>query len=146
MSLTAKEKQLVSVGASLAAGCKLCADYHFKKARKAGATDEEIERAMTDAIAVRDGARKIMEWHGLKLLGRKLRGQETDPAVGGGGTTRITELVSIAAAFAVNCTSSVEEHIEAARSLGVADDDIQSAVDLGRFIKGEADSYCCKII
>lgn len=146
MSLTPKEKQLVSVGASLAAGCKLCADYHFKKVRKAGATDEEVEQAMTDAIAVRDGARKIMEWHGLKLLGRKLLGQEGEPPVGEGDTTRMTVLVSIASAFAVNCTSSLEKYIERARRLGVADDDVRSAVEIGRFIKGKADSYCCKVI
>jgi AhpD family alkylhydroperoxidase len=146
MSLTPKERELVAVGASLAAGCQLCADYHFKKVRKAGATDEEIERAMTDAIAVRDSARKIMERHGLTLLGRKLRGKGSETPGEVVGTTRITELVSIAAAFAVNCTSSLEKHIEAARSIGVADDEIQSVVDLGRFIKGEADSYCCKLV
>jgi AhpD family alkylhydroperoxidase len=146
MSLTPKERELVSVGASLAAGCKLCANYHFKKVRTAGATDEEIEQAMTDAIAVRDSARRIMEWHGLKLLGRKLRGEDSETPGEGEGTTRITELVSIAAAFAVNCTSSLEKHIEAARSLGITDDDIQAVVDLGRFIKGKADSYCCKLI
>jgi AhpD family alkylhydroperoxidase len=146
MSLTTKEKQLVSVGASLASGCKLCADYHFEKVRKVGATDEEIEQVMNVAIAVRDEARKIMEWHGLKLLGRKLLGQESEPPVSGGDTTRMTELVSIASAFAVNCTSSLEKHIEAARSLDVSDDDVQAAVDIGRFIKGKADSYCCKVI
>ncbi|NIN70596.1 MAG: hypothetical protein GTO46_01410 [Gemmatimonadetes bacterium] len=146
MSLTPKEKELVSVGASLAAGCKLCADYHFKKVRKTGASDEEIEQAMSDAIAVRDRARKIMEWHGLRLLGRKLRGDSGESPVDVADATRITELVSIASAFAVSCTSSLERHIEAARSLGVADDDIQSAVDIGRFIRGKADSYCCKLI
>jgi AhpD family alkylhydroperoxidase len=148
MPLTPKEKQLVSVGASLAAGCKLCANHHFNQVRKAGATDEEIERAMSDAIAVRDSARRIMEWHGLKLLGRKLRGASEDSDTPGEneGTTRITELVSIAAAFAVNCTSSLERHIEAAHGVGVTDDEIQSAVDIGKFIKGKADSLCCKII
>jgi AhpD family alkylhydroperoxidase len=146
MSLTPKEKELVSVGASLAAGCKLCANYHFKKVRKAGATDEEIEQAMTDAIAVRDSARRIMEWHGLKLLGRRLRGEKSETPGEGEDTTRITVLVSIAAAFAVNCTSSLEKHIEAARGLGITDGDIQAVVDLGRFIKGKADSYCCKLI
>lgn len=146
MSLTAKEKELVSVGASLAAGCKLCADYHFKKVRRVGATDEEIEKAIFDALAVRDNAKRLMEWHGLKLLGRRLRGESIENPVEVADTTRITELVSIAAAFVVNCTSSLEKHMEAARSLGVADDEIQSVVDIGRFIKGKADSYCCKLL
>ncbi|UCC71628.1 MAG: carboxymuconolactone decarboxylase family protein [Gemmatimonadota bacterium] len=149
MSLTTKEKELVSVGASLAAGCKPCTNYHLRAVRKAEASDEEIERAMSHAIAVRDNARKIMERHGLKLLGRKFRRPvEEDAATAGSteGTTRIRELVCVAAAFAVNCTSSAEKHIEAARGVGVTDDEIQAVVDIARFIRGKADSLCCKLI
>jgi len=147
MSLTPKEKELVSVGASLAAGCRLCANHHFRVVRKAGASDEEIEQAMNDAIAVRDSAKKIMETHGFKLLRRKDRGSTTDAVVYViENTTRIRELVSIAAAFSVNCESNTEAHIAAAHDLGVSDDDIESAVDTARFIKGKADSYCCKLI
>jgi AhpD family alkylhydroperoxidase len=145
MSLTIKEKELTAVGASLAAGCKSCTDYHFKKVRGAGASDEEIKKAMTDAIAVRDEARKIMEWHGLKLLGLMFRRaeDEEDDAI---ETNRMTELVSVAAAFVVNCTSSLEKHLAAARDVGVTDDEIAAVVDLARFIKGKADSLCCKLI
>lgn len=42
MSLTPKEKELISIGGSVASGCKLCTTYHFKKVRKAGASDDEI--------------------------------------------------------------------------------------------------------
>ncbi len=58
----------------------------------------------------------------------------------------MTELVSVAAAFTVSCTSSLDKHLAAARSVGVSDDEIQEVVDLARFIKGKADSLCCKRI
>ncbi len=148
MSLTTKEKELVSVGASLATGCKLCANFHYKEVRKAGASDDEIRQAMMDAISVRDQAKKIMERHGLKLLGLKFRrtADDDDDSEGVAETNRMTELVSVAAAFAVNCTSSLDKHLVTARSVGVTDDEIQEVVDLARFIKGKADSLCCKRI
>lgn len=153
MSLTPKEKELVSVGASIAAGCKLCTNYHFRQVRKAGASDGEIEQAISDAMRVRDSAARIMERHGLKLLGitRMLLGASEEKDGGdvrgsSGESTRISELVGIAAAFSVNCTSSLEKHLAAARSLGVAEDVIDSVLDLARFIKGRADSLCCKLI
>ncbi len=69
MSLTFKEKELANIGASVATGCKPCTDYHFKKVREAGASDEEVRQSISDAMAVRDNAREIMESHGLKHLG-----------------------------------------------------------------------------
>ena len=69
MSLTIKEKELVCIGAAVATGCKPCTDYHFKKVREAGASDEEIKLAISDALSVRDSAKEIMENHGLKHLG-----------------------------------------------------------------------------
>lgn len=148
MSLTTKERELVSVGASLAAGCKLCANFHYKEVQRAGATDDEIRKAMMDAISVRDQAKKIMERHGLKLLGLKSRRAADDEDDSGSvnEANRMTALVSVAAAFAVNCTTSLDKHLTTARSVGVTDDEIKEVVDLARFIKGKADSLCCKRI
>jgi hypothetical protein len=102
---------------------------------------------MLAGIAVRDRAKKIMERHGFKLLGRKRVAHvedEEDPEPG--EPTRIKELVSLGAAYAVSCTSSLEEHVAIARSVGIADDEIEAVVGLARFIRGKADSLCCKII
>lgn len=146
MSLTVKERELVAVGVSLAAGCKPCTDYHLKRVRGAGASDEEIEQAMMDAIAVRDKAKKIMQRHGFKLLGFKKGGRTEDDDDELGEPTRMRELVSVGAAYAVSCTSSLEEHAAAARSVGVEDNEIEAVVGLARFIRGKADSLCCKLI
>jgi len=125
-----------------AAGCKPCTNYHFKQVRAAGASDDEIEQAISDAMCVRDSAKAIMESFGLKLLGIA----REDGACGcTDGTTRIRELVSIAAAFAVNCTASLNKHMAAGRSVGIADDEIKAVLEMALFVKGKAASHVNRI-
>jgi AhpD family alkylhydroperoxidase len=143
MPLTYKEKELANIGASVATGCKPCTDYHFSKVREAGASDEEIRQAISDALAVRDRAKEIMESHGLKHLGIA---KENDVRLHDEETTRIKELVSVASAFAVNCTTSVKKHIAAARAVGIAEEEIESVLDAALFIKGEAAHYVGQIV
>jgi AhpD family alkylhydroperoxidase len=154
MSLSQKERELVSIGASVASGCELCTEVHVRDARKEGASDDEIATSMTRALAVRESAHRVMKRHALKVLGRRLFGVASDdPGVGGEKSTatreppkRIDALVSIAASHAVNCPGVLEEHAEAALELGVTEQEIQSVLRLSKFIKGKADSLCCKWI
>lgn len=143
MSLTVKEKELVNIGASVATGCKPCTDYHFKKVREAGATDEEIKDAITYAMLVRDSAKEVMENYGLQQL--DLADEEGDQA-NIQGTTRIKELVSVAAAFAVNCTTNLRRHMAAARAVGITEEEIESALHAASFIQGEAAYYVDQIV
>jgi AhpD family alkylhydroperoxidase len=142
MSLTFKEKELVSVATSVAAGCKPCTNYHFKKVRETGASDEEIKQAIKDAIDIRNIAAKTMENYGFKLLGIIPDGEETE---NNGHTTRIKELISIAAAFTVNCTSNLDNHIASARTAGITDNEIKWVLDMALFIKGKAASHVDRI-
>ena len=61
-------------------------------------------------------------------------------------SSRITTLVSIASAFAVNCTSSLEEHMALAETVGISKDEITSALDAALFIKGEATHYVEQLV
>ena len=54
--LTQKEKELISVGVSHALLCSFCIEDHVKKARIAGATEEEIAEAILVAAKVRAGS------------------------------------------------------------------------------------------
>jgi len=143
MTLTYKEKELANIGASVATGCKPCTDYHFSKVREAGASDEEIKMAISDAKVVRDKANEIMEIHGLKHLGIAKDGGSPSSFE---ETTRIKELVSVASAFAVNCTTSVEKHIAAARAIGITEKEIESVLGAAQFIKGEAAHYVGQMV
>jgi len=137
MTLGVKEHELVAVSASVAAGCKPCTDYHLKAARTARLSDDEIRQAMIDAMSVRQNALELMKAYGLQLLG------EAVDASGDNGweSTRISELVAVAAAFAVNCTINLELHLAAAKALGIPDDEIDEVTKLARFIKGMAASH-----
>lgn len=143
MSLTVKEKELVKIGASVATGCKPCTDFHFKKVREAGAMDEEIKQAISYSMLVRDSAKAIMENHGLQHLGIE---KEEDDGDHIGATTRIKELVSIAAAFAVNCTTNLKKHITTAQTVNISEEEIESVLDAALFIKGEAAYYVGQIV
>jgi len=54
--LDRKTKELIAIGASLAAKCQGCIDGHIKKALKFGATRDEISEAIAIAIGVNAAA------------------------------------------------------------------------------------------
>lgn len=136
MSITKKEKELASVGISIAAGCKPCTDYHLKAVREAGASDDEIGRAIEDAVAVRNAATSIMSHYGHSHLGDAEH--EEAAAI---PRDRLAELVGIGAAFAVNCVSSLENYSRHAESAGVTKDEILEIVKLAKFIKERGASH-----
>ncbi len=142
MTMRLKERELVAVGISVAAGCKPCTDYHLKAVRKAKATDDEITQATAVAMGVRRSAQNIMEAYGLSQLGATHRVEDCVDTE----THRLKELVSIGAAFAVNCTTNLEAHLAAATSVAISDDDIQGVLMLAQLIKGKAASHVEKLI
>jgi AhpD family alkylhydroperoxidase len=141
MSLNTKENEMVLLGASVAAGCKPCTNFHFKQVREAGAADEEIRRAVEYAVNIRLEATTIMENQALKLL----RVVQKPVANGTDNTNRMKELVSIAAAFAINDTTSLEMHVATGKSLGLTHEDIKTAMDAALIIKLTAASHVDKI-
>lgn len=129
--LTRKEKELVAVGASIAAGCQPCTAHHFEAVRAAGATEAEVRQAVDDALCVRSSATRVMTGLGEKHLGN---GQVIEdpcylekPLIG--------ELVSIGAALAVNCTTNLEDHLQAARAAGATEHQIQTTLGVARAVK-----------
>jgi len=54
--LDRKTKELIAIGASLAAKCQGCLEGHIKKALKFGATREEISESIAIAIGVNAAA------------------------------------------------------------------------------------------
>jgi AhpD family alkylhydroperoxidase len=133
--LSAKEKELVAVGASVAAGCIPCTEYHLKEVRAAGATIEEITQALDAALCVKGSTRGIMEKVAYEALGVP---KEEQPSCCIGPTDRMKELVSIAAAVAVNCPTNFHKHVSAGRTVGVRDEEIQLVAGLAKMIRAKA--------
>lgn len=65
--LTLRERELVALGAALAANCVPCIEFHVPAARKAGLTEAEIGEAIALADKIRQvPAGKVLEAaHGL---------------------------------------------------------------------------------
>lgn len=133
--LSQKEKELVAVGASVAAGCIPCTQYHLKEVRVAGATTTEITQAVDAALCVKGSTRGIMEKVAYDALGVP---KEEQPSCCAGPTDRLKELVSIAAAVAVNCPGNFHKHVTAGRTVGVRDEEIQLVVGLAKMIRSKA--------
>lgn len=136
MPITNLEKELAAVGISIAAGCKPCTDFHMKAVRKAGAAEPAVRAAVEQAAAVRAAANGVMHAYGLAHLGD----DATAPAAPG-AADRQAVLTGLGAAFAVNCTSTLEQHIAAAGDAGVATEEIVEVARLARFVKGKAASH-----
>ena len=142
MAWTDKEKELVAVGISVAAGCRPCTKFHFKHARKMAISDDEIRQTITDAINLRKQAAENMESFAITNL--ESRSKVDSRSVQGDG--RIGIMVQIGAAYAVNSTADLEIQLQAAESIGINADEIQSIAKLAGFIRGKAISHVEKLI
>lgn len=54
-ALPVKTKELIAVGVAHTTQCAYCIEIHVKKARKAGATDQELAEAVLVTAALRAG-------------------------------------------------------------------------------------------
>ena len=61
-----KYKELIAVAVALTTQCPYCIDIHAKKARKAGATEQELAEATLVAAALRAGGAVT---HGTHAIG-----------------------------------------------------------------------------
>lgn len=55
--LDRKTKELIAVCCSILADCAPCTDWHYKQAREAGASEEEIAEALAIPMAVIAGSK-----------------------------------------------------------------------------------------
>ena len=143
MAITAKEKELAAVGISVASGCKPCTNYHVKAAYEAGASNQEMKQAVADALSVRKSATDFMEAHALARLGQEGSHRHAD---GPDPLNRVRELVSVGAAFVVNCTSNLKEHLAAAETVGISQEEVAEIVKLAAFIKERAASHVERLV
>ena len=60
--LTARDRELVALGAAVASNCVPCVEYHIPKAREAGLTDAELTEVLELADKVRQvPAEKVLD-------------------------------------------------------------------------------------
>lgn len=59
--IDAKVKELIAIGASIAANCQPCVKYHVAKAREVKIDESEIQQAINVGKMVRKGAAGQMD-------------------------------------------------------------------------------------
>jgi AhpD family alkylhydroperoxidase len=65
-AIPAKYKELMAVAVALTTQCPYCIDIHAKKARQAGATEQELAETTLVAAALRAGAAMTHGTHALE--------------------------------------------------------------------------------
>jgi AhpD family alkylhydroperoxidase len=68
-SLPVKTKELIAIGAAHITRCPYCISGHVKRAKKAGATDEEIAEAVFVGIAMSAGAATAHSCVAMEAIG-----------------------------------------------------------------------------
>ncbi len=143
MALTLKEKELVAVGISVAAGCRPCTRYHLRAVREAGASQDEIRAGLRVALQARKSAAERMEHWALALLDADEQQTEAEPPA---AVDRLEQLTGLGATFSVNCSESLREQLERAEKTQLDRDEILEVVKLAVFIKQMAASHVEKLV
>lgn len=128
-----KDRELISIAASIASGCEPCIRFHLGAARLAGASDGAISQAVHDALAVRRQATE-----GIAQFAKQ-HAEGFNSTLSGADNSLIGELASISAAAAVNSVSDLETHLAAARTLGATKGQVLSAIKIAGAVKGTAE-------
>jgi AhpD family alkylhydroperoxidase len=82
-TLPAKTKELIAVAVTHVTQCDACMEYHTGKAKRAGATDEEIVAAMFVAAELRAGAalgHHLASHRAMEIHRRQAEREATEPA------------------------------------------------------------------
>ena len=65
-------KELVAIGASVAANCHPCMDHHLAKCDELGVSREEVAEAVKVGLMVNHGAERAIRRKARELLGESL--------------------------------------------------------------------------
>jgi AhpD family alkylhydroperoxidase len=129
--LTPKEHELVSLAASVGAGCRPCTAYHVKAVRSAGACERSVRLAIETALAGRANATvAIGEWAD--------HSQGAVPQVDSefrAARRLLMALMSVATAVTVNSAPDLEAHLAAAQQYGATREQLRAVVEIARQIQ-----------
>ncbi len=130
--MSPKEKELVAVAVSVAAGCEACTQHHVKAARAAGACADGLRRMVELALTVRQRATQRMAAVAHEELGVAA---DLPSCEGAADLDRLAALASAAAALAANCGAGVPGFLAAAKDAGATEHEGEVALGIARQIK-----------
>jgi alkylhydroperoxidase/carboxymuconolactone decarboxylase family protein YurZ len=136
-ALGGKEKLFIALAAAMGGGCRTCAQGLHGMAGSAGVSPEEVGRAFAAGLEVRESATRVMRSHAERLVGRGIDGSTLEPAT----DARVLELSRVAAAIAANSSPDALRHLQAAKSAGATDAEIEVAIGTARMVRTKAQGF-----
>ena len=129
-----KIKVLIALGASVAAGCQPCTEFHVKAARESGACEEGIQFAVEAALAVRQAATRGIDRWSERCQGAR---PELDAAFRA-NKQLLAELISVASAICVQSVPDLVLHLAEARRLGAPPETLRATVGIAKSVHNAA--------
>lgn len=126
-------KSTIALAASIAAGCRSCADYHLGALERAGGGVADKEKAITAASCGIDAAR-------VGLLAHARREDPAKPCCDGGDTV-LDALLGLAVAMAVADSAAVRRWRTYADAAGASESDLAVVLGLARQVRERAAHY-----
>lgn len=125
--LSPKQKNLIGVGASIAAGCRPCTLSFASAARETGSCDRGVRFAADCGLAASGSATAQM----ASFVGENFRCPEIEAAFRA-DRAMLEALIGVASAITVGSASLVTDKVAGARAAGATDEHIKAAVEIGR--------------
>ena len=124
-----KEKELIYLGASIASGCRPCTLYHLRKSSEAGLTDIEINKTINLTISIRNNATRYMESLANNRKTEKNLAEDKRVTI-----NRNDILVGIAASYAVNFTSGLEDYMSIGKNNGLSESELGEIIKISKSV------------
>jgi AhpD family alkylhydroperoxidase len=129
--LSSEQQELVTVGASVGAGCQPCFSHHLKAGARNGLDGEQLLAAVTSAERVTAEAAVAMADHARAKLGSSVTVQAM--------LSRLEEaLASLGAALGANDATNIERQLRAAAELGASRPLLQQAIETAHTVQQNA--------
>ncbi len=140
---TVADACLISLSASVAAGCVPCAGYYVDRARAAGVSDDEVRAAIETAEGIRQGATqdvmtRVRQRAGIPRDVPAGPGPKLDPADRRVETTPRELLQVLAGVYAGNSHALLTRLLEVARERQVPPDQVAEAIQIARGVRNMA--------
>ncbi|MBI5445073.1 MAG: carboxymuconolactone decarboxylase family protein [Deltaproteobacteria bacterium] len=130
--MNTKEKELIAIAVSVAAGCEPCTQHHVKAAKEAGGQPNELRQMVETALSVRERATQRMSAVAWEELGTPAEFPSCDASL---PPSQLEALASAACALAANCGVGVPGFLSAAMTAGASERDGEVALGIARQIK-----------
>lgn len=127
--LNKKEKELIYLSASIASGCRPCTLYHLRKSSEAGLTDIEINKTINLTISIKSNATHYME-----SLANNRKTVKKDADKKQVSINRSDILVGIAATYAVNFTSGLENYMNIGKNNGLNESELSEIIKISKSV------------